>query len=44
MYFRMDYIFDLTSDKYLQIICMKNLDLEDVCDRFIGHCIVNIIL
>jgi len=23
---------------------MKNLDLEDLCDRFIGHCIVNIIL
>jgi len=40
----MDKIFDLTSDKHLQIICMKNLDLDDMCDMFIWHCIVNIIL
>ncbi|SVA97562.1 uncharacterized protein METZ01_LOCUS150416 [marine metagenome] len=23
---------------------MKNLDLDDMCDTFIWHCIVNIIL
>ena len=38
----MDKIFDLTSDKHLQIICIKNLDLDGMCDRFIWHCVVNI--
>ena len=40
----MDLIFDLTSDNHLQIICMKNLDLDDMCDTVNWHWIVNIIL